>query len=135
MTRFSRLLASALLLATAGATNATPPHRLAPAPAVVRTAETYQDGYDRGLRETLQNKCIDGNNFGYNYSHYYEPRAQQNYYYTQGTPDEDYYRGYLEGMQEGYIQPAYCGGNTPGGGTPGGGGNNPCPTCPIEPQF
>ena len=139
MARLSRLLSVALLLAAADSVNATLPVR-SPAPVATKTihrADTYQDAYAQGLRETLQNKCIDGVNFNSNYSHYYEPRAQQNYAYSQGTPDEDYYRGYLEGLQEGYMQPAYCGGNPGGGGggTGGGGGYNPCPTCPIEPQL
>ncbi|MCI1186696.1 hypothetical protein MON38_04645 [Hymenobacter sp. DH14] len=138
MTRFSRLLSVALLLATVGSVNATLPVRpLAPGTSTpVRVADTYQDAYQQGLRETLQNKCIDGVNFNYNYAHNYEPRAQQNYEYSQGTPDEDYYRGYLDGLHEGYIEPAYCGGSNPGGGGPGGGGGyTPCPNCPIEPQL
>lgn len=136
MTRFSRLLSVALLLAMAGTASATRPlQNLAPATSVVRLADTYQDAYSQGLRETLQNKCIDGNNFNYNYSHYYEPSAQRNYDYSMGTPDEDYYRGYLDGLHEGYNQPAYCGGSNPGGGGTGGGGYPPCPNCPIEPQL
>ena len=133
MTRFFRLLSVALLLATAGSANAILPLQShAPATTVVRVADTYQDAYAQGLRETLQNKCIDGNNFNSNYTNSYEPRAQRNYDYSVGTPDEDYYRGYLDGLHEGYNQPAYCGGSNPGGGTPGGG--TPCPNCPIEPQ-
>lgn len=136
MTRFSRLLSVALLLATAGTVNATLPlpSLAPPTTAASRMADAYQDAYAQGLRETLQNKCIDGNNFSYNYSHYYEPSAQRNYDYSVGTADEDYYRGYLDGLHEGYNQPAYCGGSNPGGGSTGGGGYNPCPTCPIEPQ-
>lgn len=135
MTRFSRLLSVALLFATAGSVNATLPVRsLAPATssATARVADTYQDAYQQGLRETLQNKCIDGNNFNHNYFNYYEPRAQQNADYSQGTSDEDYYRGYLDGLHEGYNQPAYCGGSNPGG---GGNPPYPCPNCPIEPQL
>lgn len=135
MTRFSRMLSVALLLATAGSVSATlPPRSPSPTTATVRVADTYQDAYNQGLRETLQNKCIDGNNFNSNYASSYEPRAQRNYDYSLGTPDEEYYGGYLDGLHEGYMQPAYCGGSNPGGGNPGGGGN-PCPNCPIEPQL
>ena len=134
MTRFSRLLSVALLLATAGSVNATLPLRSHTSTnKVVRVADTYQDAYAQGLRETLQNKCIDGNSFNSNYANSYEPRAQRNYDYSVGTSDEDYYRGYLDGLHEGYNQPAYCGGSNPGGG--GNPGNTPpCPNCPIEPQ-
>ena len=132
MNRFSRMLSVALLLVTAGTVNATLPLRsLMPATSVVCVADTYQDAYDQGLHETLQNKCIDGVNFNYNYAHNYEPRAQQNYNNSIGTLEEDYYRGYLDGLHEGYNQPAYCGGGNSGSGSPGSGG---CPNCPIEPQ-
>lgn len=92
--------------------------------------DDYQYGYQRGYIETLQNKCIDGNNFPNNYVRY-EQRAELNYYSTIGTPDEDYYRGYLDGMREGFNQPAYCG-PTGGGGT-GGPYTPPCTIC--EPTF
>lgn len=86
---------------------------------------TYQDGYNQGFRETLENKCIDGNNFQANYVRY-EQRAQSNYDNSIGTSDEDYYRGYLDGLHDGYNQPVSCGGPTGGG---PGGGNPPCSTC------
>ncbi|WP_310397409.1 hypothetical protein [Hymenobacter sp.] len=86
---------------------------------------TYQEGYSRGFRETQDNKCIDGNNFSANYLRY-EQQAQINYDSSVGTPEEEYFRGYLDGMHEGYNQPAYCG--PTGGGGPGG-SNPPCSTC------
>lgn len=71
-------------------------------------ASSYTDGYNQGFNETVQNKCIDGDRFESNYSSSYEPRAQQNYDNSIGTTYEDYYRGYLDGLHDGYNAPAYC---------------------------
>ncbi|GAB3637301.1 hypothetical protein GCM10027422_28910 [Hymenobacter arcticus] len=73
-----------------------------------RAAQTYEDGYNQGFRETQQNKCIDGTRFESYYSNYYHPQAERNYQNSGGSGQEDYYRGYLDGMEEGYLNPAYC---------------------------
>lgn len=70
---------------------------------------SYQDGYNQGYNETLQNKCIDGTNFELHYQNNYLPRAQQNYYDNIGTADEAYYQGYLGGLQDGHDAPVSCG--------------------------
>lgn len=77
-------------------------------------ALSYQDGYNQGYNETLQNKCIDGNNcanggcFEIHYENNYKPTAERNYANSAGTNQEDYYRGYLDGLLDGYDAPAYC---------------------------
>lgn len=77
--------------------------------ALRRASFSYQDGYNQGYNETLQNKCIDGANFDTHYQNNYLPQAQQNYYNSIGTADEAYYQGYLDGLQAGYGAPAFCG--------------------------
>jgi hypothetical protein len=95
-----RLLALSLL--SLGATAAVP--TLSPLHTPQATRSSYKDGYNQGLAETTGNKCIDGNNFEYNYYAYYRPRAEQNY---QNDPS-DYYQGYLNGQSEGYNTPVVC---------------------------
>jgi len=95
-----RLLALSLL--SLGATAAVPTAHLPHTRQATRSA--YQDGYNQGFSETTSNKCIDGNNFEYNYYTYYQPRAEQNY---QNDPS-DYNQGYLDGQAEGYNTPVMC---------------------------
>ena len=120
-----------LLLALGSAAAAFTPPRASTAQAGSST--DYQNGYTAGKRETEQNKCIEGNNFPQNYEWY---RQRVTYWRdTAASQDEyDYYQGYLDGMEEGYITPVTCGspgGTGPGPGTgPGGGGGGP-----IEPIF
>ncbi|MDO7887945.1 hypothetical protein [Hymenobacter cheonanensis] len=91
-----------LSLVSLGATAAVP--LASPLRTQQATRSSYQDGYNQGFSETTSNKCIDGNNFEYNYATYYRPRAEQNY---QNDPS-DYNQGYLDGQAEGYNTPVMC---------------------------
>lgn len=103
--QFLRSLPLAALLA-AGALTATPAR--SSAAQQQQAAASYQDGYAQGYRETQQNKCLDGGSFEERYQANYLPRAQQNADATAGTADGAYYQGYLDGLQAGYGDPAFC---------------------------
>ncbi len=71
-------------------------------------ALSYTDGYNQGYNETLQNKCIDGDLFEYRYASNYEPTAQRNFAAYDGTPDGEYYGGYLDGLHTAYGDVVVC---------------------------
>ncbi|WP_147320979.1 hypothetical protein [Hymenobacter lapidiphilus] len=101
-----------------------------------RTSQSdYNEGYSRGKIETEQNKCIDGAYFQERYVRYHQ-QATNNLNNATTQSEVDYYQGYLDGMEEGYMTPVQC--SSPGSPGSGGGGSGPrcndgpCPTDDPE---